>query len=154
MLNSNGTVVDGSRVTSAVLSHNATLSLGGTRLPIVCTDEDSMSEVVERGVETCTRYIFDRAADGTDAIYCSWDTDSMDHSCMPGTSCPESFGIKAREAIQIARIAGEYDVQVLELAELSPVFDASQISIKLACNLIYHFLGSRAAYLRGRGDSP
>ncbi len=113
-----------------------------------------MSEVVERGVETCTRYIFDRAADGTDAIYCSWDTDSMDHSCMPGTSCPESFGIKAREAIQIARIAGEYDVQVLELAELSPVFDASQISIKLACNLIYHFLGSRAAYLRGRGESP
>ena len=119
------------------------------RIPVL-----TMAEVVERGVDACTREIFERAADGTETIYCSWDTDSMDHSCMPGTSCPESFGIKAREALQIARIAGEYDVDVLELAELSPVFDTSQISTKLACNLIYHFLGSRAAALRSRNETP
>ncbi len=73
---------------------------------------------------------------------------------MPGTSCPECYGIKAREAIQLARIAGEYGADVLELAELSPIFDASQISAKLACNLIYHYLGNRAATLRSRGEAP
>jgi agmatinase len=113
-----------------------------------------MSEVVERGIEPCTRFIFERAWNGTDALYCSWDTDSLDASCMPGTSCPECFGIKAREAIQLARIAGEYGADVLELAELAPVFDASGISTKLACNLIYHYLGSRAATLRERGEAP
>ena len=113
-----------------------------------------MSEIVERGIEPCTRFIFERAWNGTDAVYVSWDTDSLDASCMPGTSCPECYGIKAREAIQLARIAGEYGADVLELAELSPVFDASQISIKLACNLIYHYLGSRAATLRSRGEQP
>lgn len=113
-----------------------------------------MSEIVERGIESCTRFIFDRAWNGTEAVYVSWDTDSLDASCMPGTSCPECYGIKAREAIQLARIAGEYGADVLELAELSPVFDASQISTKLACNLIYHYLGSRAATLRSLGEGP
>ena len=113
-----------------------------------------MSEVVEKGVDECTRFIFDRASRDTETIYCSWDTDSIDHSCMPGTSCPESYGLKSREALQIARIAGEYDVGVFELAELSPVFDTSQISTKLACNLIYHYLGSRARALRARGEAP
>jgi agmatinase len=118
-------------------------------IPIV-----AMSEVVEKGVDKCTRFIFDRASRGTETIYCSWDTDSIDHSCMPGTSCPESYGLKAREALQVARIAGEYNVGVFELAELSPVFDTSQISTKLACNLIYHYLGSRARALRARGENP
>lgn len=113
-----------------------------------------MSEVVERGIDPCARFILDRAWNGTEAIYVSWDTDSLDASCMPGTSCPEPYGIKAREAIQLARIIGEYGADVLELAELSPVFDPSHMSIKLACNMVYHYLGSRAATLRARGEQP
>ncbi|MCY3879643.1 MAG: agmatinase family protein [Rhodobacteraceae bacterium] len=113
-----------------------------------------MSEVVDKGIESCTRFIFERAWNGTEAVYVSWDTDSLDCSCMPGTSCPECYGINAREAIQLARIAGEYGVNVLEIAELSPIFDASQMSMKLACNMIYHYLGSRAATLRARGELP
>ncbi len=113
-----------------------------------------MSEVVEKGIEACTRRIFDRAWNGTDAVYLSWDTDSLDASCMPGTTCPEPYGIKAREAIQLARIAGEYGVDVLELAELAPLFDNSMISTKLACNLIYHYLASRAVTLMRRGETP
>ena len=112
-----------------------------------------MTEIVERGIDPCTREIFDIAWNGTDAIYCSWDTDSLDASCMPGTTAPECFGIKAREAIQLARIAGTYGADILEISELSPIFDVSQMSTKLACCLIYHYLGSRAQTLRDRGDA-
>lgn len=113
-----------------------------------------MSQVVEEGIDKCGRFILDRAWNGTDAVYLSWDTDSIDCSAMPGTSCPECYGIKTREAIQFARIAGEYGVDVIELAELSPIFDVSQMSAKLACMLLYHYLGSRAATLRSRSESP
>ena len=113
-----------------------------------------MSEVVDRGIEDCGRQIFERAWSGTDAVYLSWDTDSIDCSTMPGTSCPESFGIKGREAIAFARLAGEYGVDVIELAELAPVFDVSGISAKLACNLLYHYLGSRASTLRSKNQQP
>ncbi len=112
-----------------------------------------MTEFVERGVEPCTREIFDIAWNGTDAIYCSWDTDSLDASCMPGTTAPECFGINAREAIQLARIAGTYGADILEISELSPIFDVSQMSTKLACCLIYHYLGSRARTLRDRAQA-
>lgn len=111
-----------------------------------------MSEVVERSIQTCTREIFDLAWKGTDGIYCSWDTDSLDASCMPGTTAPECFGIKAREAIQLARIAGEYGCDILEISELSPTFDVSYMSIKLACCMIYHYLGSRARTLIDKGQ--
>jgi len=113
-----------------------------------------MSEVVERGVEACGRDIMERAWNGTEAVYLSWDTDSIDCSCMPGTSCPESYGLTAREALAFARLAGRYGVDVLELAELSPVFDISKMSAKLACNLVYHYLGSRAKTLRENNQAP
>ncbi len=113
-----------------------------------------MLEAVERGVDVCTKEIFDIAWDGTDAVYCSWDTDSLDASCMPGKTAPEPFGIKAREAIQIARIAGTYGADVLEISELCPIFDVSVMSTKLACCMLYHFLGSRARTLIDQGKQP
>ena len=112
-----------------------------------------MMEVVERGIESCTREIFEIAWKDTDAVYCSWDTDSLDAGCMPGTTAPECFGIKSREAIQLARIAGTYGADVLEISELCPLFDVSQMSTKLACCMIYHYLGSRAQTLARQGLS-
>lgn len=112
-----------------------------------------MMEVVERGLERCGREIFERAWAGTDAVYFSWDTDSLDASCMPGTTAPECFGLKAREALQLARIAGEFGADVFEISELCPGFDVSQMSTKLAVCMFYHYLGSRARTLRLRGET-
>ncbi len=110
--------------------------------------------MVERGIQACTREIFDLAWKGTGGIYCSWDTDSLDASCMPGTTAPECFGIKSREAIQLARIAGEYGASIMEISELCPLWDANNITSKLSCCMFYHFLGSRAKTLRDRGQRP
>lgn len=111
-----------------------------------------MHEVFERGIEACARQIFERAWDGTDAVYCSWDTDSLDPSCAPGTTAPEPYGFKAREAIQLARIIGRYGATVLEISELCPIFDANNITSKLSCCMLYHYLGSRAATLGAKGS--
>ena len=74
-------------------------------------------------------------------------------------ACPDprrrnAIGLKGREAIQFARIAGEYGCDVLEIVELAPQFDISQMSIKMAANMIYHYLGSRAKTLRDQGMEP
>jgi len=114
----------------------------------------SMQEVVDRGIEACTKEIFEIAWKNTDGIYWSWDTDSLDASCMPGTTAPETFGIKSREAIQHARVAGTFGADVFEISELCPQFDVSDMSIKLACCMIYHYLGSRAQTLQEKGHQP
>ena len=113
-----------------------------------------MQEVVDRGIEACTREIFEIAWDGTDGVYWSWDTDSLDASCMPGTTAPGTFGIKSREAIRHARIAGTYGADILAISELCPIFVVSHMSIKLACGMVYHYLGSRAKTLRDQGLAP
>jgi agmatinase len=113
----------------------------------------TMSEVVERGIEACGEDIFKIAWKGTDAVYFSWDTDSIDISCMPGSTSPECFGLKGREAIELARLAGKYGCDVLEVVELAPYFDVSHMSIKMAANMIYHYLGSRARTLIDQGKT-
>ncbi len=114
----------------------------------------TMHEVVERGLEACADDLFKRCKDGADTLYFSWDTDSIDIACMPGSTSPECYGLKGREAIQFARIAGQYGCDVLEVVELAPQFDISQMSIKMAANMIYHYLGSRAKTLRDQGLEP
>ena len=114
----------------------------------------AMGEIIDRGVEACTKEIFERAWRGTEAVYFSWDTDSIDISCMPGSTSPECYGLKAREAIQLARTAGRYGCDVLEVVELAPYFDVSHMSIKMAANMIYHYLGSRAKTLIEQGKQP
>lgn len=112
-----------------------------------------MREIVERGIEACTHEIFERAWLDTDGVYFSWDTDSLDCSCAPGTTAPEPFGIKAREALKLAKIAGTYGASVMEISELCPLWDANNITSKLACCMVYHFLGSRAHTLRAQGKT-
>lgn len=114
----------------------------------------AMREIVERGIEACTTEIFEIAWKGTDAVYFSWDTDSIDISCMPGSTSPECYGLKGREAIALARVAGRYGCDVLDVVELAPYFDVSHMSIKMAANMIYHYLGSRARTLIEQGKTP
>jgi agmatinase len=73
---------------------------------------------------------------------------------MPGTKAPECFGFKGREVIQLARTAGTFGADIMEVSELCPQFDASHISIKTAVLMICHFLGSRAKTLRDQGLKP
>jgi agmatinase len=113
-----------------------------------------MREVAQNGIETCTHEIFKRAWDGTDGVYFSWDTDSLDASCAPGTTAPEPFGIKSREALQLARIAGEYGASIMEISELCPMWDSNNITSKLSCCMAYQFLGSRAKTLRDNSETP
>ena len=111
-----------------------------------------MQEIVDRGIDACTNEIFDIAWKGTNGIYWSWDTDSLDASCMPGTTAPETFGIKPREALELARIAGTFGADIFEISELCPKYDVSDMSTKLVCCMIYHYLCSRAETIRNSGQ--
>jgi len=112
------------------------------------TDNDirvmAMREVVERGIETCAHEVFQRLWNGVDGVYWSWDTDSLDASGAPGTTAPEPFGLKSREALELARIGGSYGATVLEISELCPTWDANGITAKLACCMVYEFLAANA----------
>ena len=59
-----------------------------------------------------------------------------------------------REALELARIAGTFGADVFEISELCPQYDVSDMSTKLVCCMIYHYLGSRAETLRNSSQRP
>ena len=90
-----------------------------------------MREVKERGIEPVLKDALDRVWDGTDGVYVTWDTDSCDASCAPGTTEPEPGGFLSREILEAARIVGERGFTAFDNVELAPIYDLSGITGKL-----------------------
>jgi agmatinase len=90
-----------------------------------------MREVKERGVEPVLKDALDRVWDGTDGVYVTWDTDSVDAAHAPGTTEPEPGGLTSHEILEAARIIGERGFTALDNVELAPIYDISGITGKL-----------------------
>lgn len=71
-------------------------------------------------------------------VYISVDLDVFDPAVFPGTGTPEAGGIFFNEFIEVIRILKKSDVKVLgmDLVELAPQFDMSDISAALASKLL------------------
>lgn len=100
-----------------------------------------MNEVHKRGIEAVVRDALDIVTDGTEAFYCSLDSDVVDTSAMPGTSVPEPGGLLAHEMLRACELIGARKPAVLDIVELTPAYDLSTISLRLAGYMILHVLG-------------
>ncbi len=110
----------------------------------------TMTEVVERGVDACTREIFDIAWNGTDAQYLSFNFNVMDASAAPGVTASEPGGLESREMMRIASAIGARgSVGVIDVSELCPIFDVSGTTSRLAVCVVLRIL---AAMARSRGE--
>ncbi len=91
----------------------------------------TMIDVEELGIYVIAKEIADRANDGTDAVYLSWDIDSFDPAYAPGTGEPEPNGLTSREGIRIIRLLSksfDTDRFAMYLVEIAPAYDVSDSS--------------------------
>jgi len=75
--------------------------------------------------------IADRANDGTDAVFLSWDIDSFDPAYAPGTGEPEPNGLTSREGMRMMRLLStsfDPDRFAMDLVEIAPAYDVSDQS--------------------------
>lgn len=104
-----------------------------------------MWDIVERGILPVTEDAADLVWNGTHGQYVTFDLNAMDASCAPGVTAPEPGGIETREIIQAASALGRRgSVGIVEVAELSPIYDINMITCKLAACIVYHFIASLA----------
>ncbi len=76
------------------------------------------------------------------AIYCSIDIDVLDPAFAPGTGTPESGGLSTRELIELVReIMVHLPVAAVDIVEVSPPLDSSNITSWAALKVIYEILG-------------
>lgn len=76
-------------------------------------------------------------------IYVTLDIDVLDPSVAPGTSIPQPGGLtylEVRDAL--VEVAKRGKVVGIDLVEVSPVFDCSEVTSNLAVDLLLHFLAA------------
>jgi agmatinase len=106
----------------------------------------TMNDVVSLGLDKVVEIALERAWDGVDAVYLSFDIDSVDCGFVPGTGWPEPGGFLPREILyMLGKVASE-GVCGMEVVEVSPPYDTSEITALLGVRAVVDVLGSLVAH--------
>ena len=89
------------------------------------------------GLDAAADFAIERATDGTDCVYISFDIDCIDAGFVPGTGWPEPGGLLPREVLYLLkRIVQETTVCGIEVVEVSPPYDVSDMTALMATRVI------------------
>jgi agmatinase len=109
----------------------------------------TMVEIEERGAEAVVADAISEALDGPDCVYLSVDIDVVDPGMAPGTGTPEPGGILAREMLRAVRqIVGKVELAGMDVVEVSPPYDQSEITAMLAHRIVVEAISALAARKR------
>ncbi len=104
-----------------------------------------MTEIGRRGLQECLAEAFVIAMDECDGVFLSVDIDVCDPGHAPGTGTPEPGGLSARELLDsVRRIALELPVVGVDVVEVSPPYDHSDITAALANRVVLEALSAIA----------
>jgi agmatinase len=79
-------------------------------------------------------------------VYMSFDIDSIDCGFVPGTGWPEPGGFLPREALALASGVAKEGLCGLELVEVSPPYDTSDITALMGTRVIVDVLGAMVSH--------
>ena len=105
----------------------------------------SMSDVEELGIDKVAEIALDIAWEGVDAVYMSFDIDCVDCGFVPGTGWPEPGGFLPREILSLVGKVAAEGLCGLEVVEVSPPYDTSDITSLFATRVIVDVLGALVA---------
>jgi agmatinase len=97
----------------------------------------TVTDICDMGLEAAAAFAIERATDGTDCVYISFDIDCIDAGFVPGTGWPEPGGLLPREALKLLElIVRNVPVCGLEVVEVSPPYDVSDMTALMASRVI------------------
>ena len=114
-----------------------------------------MTEIGARGLEACLDEAFEIAMDDCDGVFLSVDVDVCDPGHAPGTGTPEPGGLSSRQLLDsVRRIGLELPVFGIDIVEVAPPYDQSEITAYLANRVALEALSGIAARRRGITHDP
>jgi len=112
----------------------------------VARDRDTtvltISDIEEIGVEKAAEAALEVAWKGASAVYLSFDIDSVDAGFVPGTGSPEPGGLLPREALKLLRLVAREGLCGMEVVEVAPPYDVSDMTALMACRAVMDVLGT------------
>ena len=77
---------------------------------------------------------------GSRPVYLTFDIDSLDPACAPGTGTVEAGGLMTQQGMEIIRGCKGLNVVGCDLVEVSPPYDPSGNTATIAANFLYEML--------------
>ncbi|CAB1113415.1 unnamed protein product [Ectocarpus sp. CCAP 1310/34] len=106
----------------------------------------TMQDLEDFGMDKVIEMALEAAWDGCDAVYMSYDIDSLDAAFVPGTGWPEPGGLLPREAHKLVGGVAKEGLCGMELVEVSPPYDVSDTTSLQALRLIVETMGSLVSH--------
>jgi agmatinase len=105
----------------------------------------TITDIEEVGVEKAAEAALEIAWKDADAVFLSFDIDSVDAGFVPGTGSPEPGGLLPREALKLLRLIAREGICGMEVVEVAPPYDVSDMTAQLACRAVMDVLGTLVA---------
>jgi agmatinase len=106
----------------------------------------TMRDVEELGVDKTAEMALEWAWKDADAVYLSFDIDCVDCGFVPGTGWPEPGGFLPREALSLVGKVASEGLCGMEVVEVSPPYDTSDITSLFGVRVIVDVLGALVAH--------
>ena len=102
----------------------------------------TIGDVERLGIDKVAEMALEAAWKDADAVYLSFDIDSIDSGFVPGTGWPEPGGFLPREALKLVGKVAAEGLCGLEVVEVSPPYDVSDITSLMGLRIVVDALGS------------
>src|SRR6267378_5313941 len=106
----------------------------------------TIADIEKFGIEKSAEIALDLAWKDADAVYISFDVDSIDCGFVPGTGWPEPGGFLPREALKLLGLVCAQGICGFEVVEVSPPYDTSDITALMGVRVVVEALGALTAH--------
>jgi len=106
----------------------------------------TMQDVEQLGLDKVAEIALEMAWKDADAVYLSFDIDCVDAGFVPGTGWPEPGGFLPREILYLLGLVAREGICGMEVVEVSPPYDISDITSLMATRAIVDVLGALVAH--------
>ncbi len=90
------------------------------------------------GVDATIEAVLERVSDAK--VYMTFDIDCLDPAFAPGTGTPVSGGLSSAQALEIVRALGALNFVGMDLVEVAPAYDVSEITAIAAATVAHDYL--------------
>jgi agmatinase len=130
------------------------IGIGGWQVPRAAvpnmiereTNIFTMDDIEHYGIDKIAEMALERAWDGCDAVYMSYDIDSIEAAFVPGTGWPEPGGLLPREALKLVGLVAKEGLCGMEVVEVCPPYDHADITSLMALRICVDALGAMVSH--------
>lgn len=100
----------------------------------------NMDEIRKTSFKKCLIDTLDKISENTDSLYISIDIDVCDNPYAPGTGHITIGGINLLEFMEIVDILKNYSVCALDIVEVNPQYDSSELTSNLVSRFLHEYI--------------